>query len=267
MQIGMNLAQYDFYSGIELLPAADYPVVIEDVVAERASNPASGLLKLTLTVAQGHPNAGRKVFYRLNIWNISDDAKAIAYKQLKTLCFAVGITGMLNTEDELKGRQCIVSVTNDGTYNNVKLVKDMQGNIPGKAPVTQMQANQPAMTTFGGQSNAGPTAFTPAGAVPAGFNPGAPAPGSFAPPTQFQQPAYQQQPGPQAGNPFEPSNAPQQGMQTQFQQPPQGAPWNGGGQPQQPNQYQPQAQAPANPGAQFQPAQQQQQPPAGWPHQ
>ena len=270
MQIGFNPAAYQPYTGIELLAAGDYPVMIEDVVAERAKDPASGLLKVTFVVAQGHPNAGRKLFYRLNLWNVSEESKATAHKQLTSLCYAVGITGQLNDTDELKGRQCIIGVTNDGTYNNVKLVKDMAGNEPGKAPVSQGAPAQGGMPQFN---------LPPQGAMPAGFNPGQQQQPASAPPVQYQQPM--QQPPAQAGNPFNPPQQQQSPVQQpppQYQQPPQGgAPWNG--QPQQnaapqqqyqqppQQQYQPQAQPPANPGVTFQPAAQQQQPPAGWPQQ
>ena len=287
MQLGFNPQQYDFYTGIELLPAADYPGRHRRCcrrTRERAQQ--ADLLKITFVVAQGHANAGRKLFYRLNLWNVSEESKATAHKQLKTLCYAVGITGMLNTEDELKGRQCIVEINNDGTYNNVKAVKDMAGNVPGKTPVTQGMPGQSGMPPFSVPQGA-PAGFTPQGAMPPGYNPNQqqqppaqqPPPATACLPAAAARPAGRQSISKPAERPpaghadavpaarrrvrrgtvdrrraHRPNSSQQQYQQPPAQQPPQG-------------QYQPQAQPPANPGMQFTPAQQQQQPPAGWPQQ
>lgn len=289
MHIAFNPGAYQPYTGPELLQAGDYPVIIEDVAAERAKDPASGLLKITFAVQNGHPNAGRKIFYRLNIWNVSETSKATAHKQLTSLCYATGIMGELSDTDMLKGRGCVIELTNDGTYNNVKIVKDMAGNIPGKSPVQAGGAGGPQFGSAPapGQQGPGP-GFVPAGAAPGGFNPGASptggAPNPFAPqggappPQQFQQPAPQADPyagwvrqngyrqNPQTGQ-WEPDAPPQQ-----YQQPvqgtpaPFGAPGPQGGAPA--GFVQPNAQQPFNPGANFTPGGgQQTQAPAGWPQQ
>jgi hypothetical protein len=284
MQLGFNTEAYDFYKGPELLQAGNYPVVIEDVVAERAKDPASGLLKITFVVAQGHANAGRKLFYRLNLWNVSEESKATAHKQLKNLCYAVGIQGQLADTDQLKQRTCVVEVNNDGTYNNIKKVMDAAGNVPGGAP---LQAGAPGQAGF----PAAPAGFTPgapAGAVAGGFTPGAPtgfaAPaGAPGPVPGAPGPVPVAAPFPPAGwaaHPTSPGWFYELANPANFKQEPElralpaapapvaAAPGNpfaapGGGNPFQ----QPTAGVATSPAAGFQPAGGQAQAPAGWPGQ
>ena len=193
MELGFNPAQYQPYTGVETMPAGDYMATIEDLVAERVKDdPNSGLLKVTFVIAPGSPFANRKLYSRLNLWNASDASKETAHKQLTSLCYACGHTGVLQNTDQLKGKQCVIAVTNDGTYNNVKMFKDVAGNIPGKtnAPATAPVSAPPA-TGF-----APPAGFAPAGAVAGGFNPlaataaPAPPPSPFAAPVAFPPPDW-----------------------------------------------------------------------------
>jgi hypothetical protein len=285
LQINFNPAQYEPFSGYDLLPAGDLPVLITDAVAERTKDQTGGLLKVEFTVAQGHQFAGRRLFARLNLWHQSPKWAEIAHKQLTSLCYCVGIMQQLTDTDMLKNRNMIITINNDGTYNNVTVFKDAQGNEPGKqakggAP-QQGQPGQQGMPQFGQQQQQ-PAAFQQPQQQPAAFQ--QPQQGQpqgqpqtfFTPPAQ--QPQQQQQPQqgfvqPQ-GNPFgqQPQGQPQQGFpaqqqqpQQQQQQPPYAQQQPQQGQPmpfpqgQQPGFVQPQAQQPQNPQQGFQ-----QQPPAGF---
>jgi hypothetical protein len=274
LQINFNPAQYEPFSGYDLLPAGDLPVLITDAVAERTKDQTGGLLKVEFTVAQGHQFAGRRLFARLNLWHQSPKWAEIAHKQLTSLCYCVGIMQQLTDTDMLKNRNMIITINNDGTYNNVTVFKDAQGNEPGKqakggAP-QQGQPGQQGMPQFGQQQQ--PAAFQ----QPQQGQPQGQPQTFFTPPAQ--QPQQQQQPQqgfvqPQ-GNPFgqQPQGQPQQGFPAQQQQPqgqPQQPPYAQQqpqqGQPmpfpqgQQPGFVQPQAQQPQNPQQGFQ-----QQPPAGF---
>lgn len=185
MQLNFNSSQYEFNSGFEPLEPGVYPCIIKDVEAERTKDSNSGLLKITLEVMPGTPNAGRQFYDRLNLWNQSLQATAIAHKQLKSLGFASGVLSaaqpVLADTDHLKNRTLMVKVGTDGQYNKVLAYMDMQGNVPGKASPQPVNGPGPAP----GQGQA---AFMPAGAVPAGFNPAAQQQ-QAAPPNPFNNPA------------------------------------------------------------------------------
>lgn len=271
MQINFNPALYEYYTGAQLLDAGDYPVVVTEDAAERTNDQTGGLLKVIFTVMPNHPNAGRKLFNRFNLWNQSVASCEVAHKQYKTMLAAMGLTEQVGDTQMTYNRPLIVTVSNDGKYNNVTAFKTINGITPGK------EGTAGALTTqqpqgFGGQPQGG-------------FNPGQqmqqppqqPIQGA---PLQFPAPG-QPQPPQQGGYAPQGGFAPPQGGFPAPGQPAPGAnaPWNGptGAPPQQPQQpapgqfqpqgggqySQPQFTPPQNPGAGFQ-QQQPSTPPTGW---
>ena len=273
MQINFNPALYEYYTGAQLLDAGDYPVVVTEDAAERTNDQTGGLLKVVFTVMPNHPNAGRKLFNRFNLWNQSVASCEVAHKQYKTMLAAMGITEQVGDTTQTYNRPLMVTVSNDGKYNNVVAFKTIQGVTPGKEGTAGALTPQQPQQGFGGGQPQG------------GFNPG-----------QMQQPPPQQQFQPQPPQQGAPLQFPAPGQPQQVQPSqgftPQGggfpapgqaapgtaAPWNGptGAPPQQPQQpapgqfqpqggqfAQPQFTPPQNPGAGFQ-QQQPGQAPQGW---
>lgn len=173
MQLGFNPTQYDYYTGNELVAPGDYPVTVTEDEAKRTADQTGGLLKVTFTVMTGHPSAGRKFFNNFNLWNASQQAQEIAHKQYKTMLAAMGIHQAIQDTNETHGKPLMVTVNNDGTYNNVKGFKTINGVTPGKEG--QAGALLPAAQTAGPQFGA-PAPGAPVLAFPAPGGAAAPPP-------------------------------------------------------------------------------------------
>jgi len=176
---------------------ADYHVRILDGEAKATKDNTGGFLELILEIMDPGPYAGRKIPYRLNLFNPNQQTVEIAYKQLSSICH---VTGVFNVQDvrQFVGIPFIATIgpqTNNPQYANVFTVKDINGNLPGKASQAQPAA---------------PPAYAPtAPAAPPAY---APAPPSYAPPGQ-----------PPAAAPWAPPGAPAAPPTQQPWQPPQAA--------------------------------------------
>jgi hypothetical protein len=155
------------------MPAGDYKVRIIASEPKPTKDKTGGFLELTLQVLEGQFQ-NRELIYRLNLFNPSQQAVEIAYRQLSALCH---VTGVFNIQDsqQLHGIPFIamVVIQSGGIYNEIKGVKDLNGNVPGKAGNTGVASAMPA---------AAPQAAAPWGQPPqAGFPAQAP-PAAAAPP-------------------------------------------------------------------------------------
>lgn len=74
----------------DVLPAAQYEVVIVESETRRTNADDGSYLALTFEVVSGD-FAGRKIWVNLNLSNPSDKAVAIARGQLSSICRAVGV--------------------------------------------------------------------------------------------------------------------------------------------------------------------------------
>jgi len=197
-----------------------HKVSISSHEVKPTSDGSSGMLVLTLTGVEG-PMAGRTHPYRLNIWNANQQAADIAARQLSAICHVTGVYQFQSTEELAKlygipfnalfGKQ-----KDNPQYSEVKGVKDVYGNDPGKSNAPQhAPAAAPMNQGFAPQQQP---------QVQSGF----PAPTS-APAAAPQQPAawggQQQapaQPAPQVAQP--PAWGQQPNQAPAPQQPPQAAP-------------------------------------------
>lgn len=238
-------------TALEPVPVNWYKVVITKSNVKPTKNDVNqAYLELVMTIIEGQFK-DRQLYVNLNIFNQSQQAVEIAYKQLSAICHVVGqynVQAQQNAPDNTTPMlhnipfmaYVVVGTGTNGPNNNVKGFKDIAGNDPGKqgqnqGGTQQPQGGQPG-PGFGaqpqpGQGQPGATWNGPqGGTAPGGQYPnGAPQGGQ-----PQQQPQYAN-PNP---NPQQPNNAgwstgpaPQgQPVQTpQFQPPP-------------PNQQQPQAQ-------------------------
>jgi hypothetical protein len=163
------------------VPEGDYKVVITESGPEQVKDkPNSGMLVLKLRIMEGQYQ-GRELKYHLNLWNESDQASAIARSQLSAICHVIGVFNLTQSE-QLHGIPFIAIVTVNGTYNNVRGVKDLNGNQPGKAGTTAVAAApaptaQPAAWPAPAAAPAAQPSAPPAAAAPWG----PPAPPAAAP--------------------------------------------------------------------------------------
>lgn len=129
------------------LPVGKHKVIICDSEITETKAKDGAYLKLTLEIVEG-PNVGIKGPYRLNLYNSSADAVAIAQRQLSALCH---VTGVFHVSDsrQLHDIPFMVEVNaqKDEKYTEIKKVFDVNGNEPGKAPQQPAQNQAPAQTT------------------------------------------------------------------------------------------------------------------------
>lgn len=149
----------------------DYHVQIVDAEAKPTTDQTGGYLQLDLLILDPGPYLNSKIPYRLNLFNKMQQTVEIAYRQLSAVCHVVGV---FNVQDarQLMNIPFIATIgpqKDNPQYANVFAVKDLHGNIPGKAAT---QAVPQAV----------PQAAAPAPA------PVAPAPAPWAPPGQAVQP-------------------------------------------------------------------------------
>ncbi len=133
-------------------PLADYPVEITAVEAVAVQNSKDkGMLVINLKVLDGQYK-GQIQADRLNLYGQAETPTRIAYQHLSAICHATGRL-RIGQASELVGGRFIATIgpqdaPNDG-YSEVKLVKDLAGNIPvAGQPVapqnTPIQAPAPA---------------------------------------------------------------------------------------------------------------------------
>ena len=169
------------------LPVGEYPVkIIAAEIKGSTANENNGMAVFTLQCTQG-PNAGIEGMYRLNLFHTDPKVASIAQRQLSALCH---VTGVYDVQDlmQLSNREFVLVVEAKPTDQypngtNVKGVKDMAGNDPGKtgsgAPAAQTAA-PPAAAPAQAWAAPAPAAAAPAPAA-GGWAPPAAAPNGAAP--------------------------------------------------------------------------------------
>lgn len=235
--------------GLEPVPEGWYKVVARKSNMKPTKAGDGGYLELVLEVIEG-AFTGRQLFWNLNLFNQSQQAVEIAYKQLSAVCHVTGVyqvsaqSGQDNVVPMLHNIpfmvHAIIQQTNQGSLNNIRGCKDVYGNDPGKQGQGQPQP-QPAPAAIA-------AALPPGQMAPASWQaPTAPAgapvaqPGWQAPGAPAAAPAPAPGPAPwQAGSGQAPQSVPgwappntQQvpPSQPNAQQPGQAAPWQPNPQP------------------------------------
>lgn len=158
------------FVGFDPLPEGWYRVVINKSNIRQTKSGDSGMLVLELLVIEGQYK-DRILFYNLNLWNTNTQATEIAYKQLSAIMHVIGV---MTIQDSPAADSMAVGLHNipffihavivtgeKGTLNNIKGVKDVNGNDPKVQPMVQAQPSAPA-PGFGSQAPA------PAPAQPSG---------------------------------------------------------------------------------------------------
>jgi len=169
------------------LPVSDsngWPVVITaSEMKQTAAKDGDGFLELTLQIIDGD-HRGMEGAYRLNIFNKNEKAQEIAHKQLSAICHVTGVMQLTDSSllHNKPFRAVVVSQTGEGKENftQVKGVKDINGNDPGKAgsstavqpsapavPPTPPAANTPTAPWSAPVQPEAPTGQTPWGSAPA----------------------------------------------------------------------------------------------------
>jgi hypothetical protein len=173
----------------DVLPAGDYPVVVESAEVKPTKKGTGHYLGVQLVVVDG-PAKGRKLFDNFNLQNPSEKAVQIGLEHLSSLCKATIGSVPFADESQLLQQSCIACVKVKDNDNAIRAYKpfadalSVQPQPPAQRPV--MQAPAPT------QAPMAPVAAAPVQQqpVPSGERP------SFATalPQQQQQQQQQQQP-------------------------------------------------------------------------
>lgn len=135
------------------IPAGEYRVQI--ITSEMQENGAKtgSFLKLELEIIDGD-QAGRKMFDRLNLDNPNAQAVEIAQRALSSICHAVGVFSVQDSEElHFKPMIAVVVVTPPkgeyGAGNNIKTYKQA-GGAPAASGFTPSAAKPDAAASGGG---------------------------------------------------------------------------------------------------------------------
>lgn len=136
----------------EELPNGDYSLEIEASDVAPTSNGKGTILKTTMVVIAPEQYKGRKLFNNYNIENESVKAQEIGQRQFASLCRAIGVDGVDDSEElhfhAFMAKIGLGKASADGKYPARAEIKkyhfptDDQGN-PIDLPEPKIDANQP----------------------------------------------------------------------------------------------------------------------------
>lgn len=198
VSLTFDATQVEPSAGFEPVPAGWYNVMIDDTEMRPTKKPGGAYLNVRFSIMDG-AYANQKIFTRLNLQNESIQAKEIAFRQLSSICHAVGVLN-LNDSSELHGRpmKIKVKITPDEQYgpsNDITSFKGINDPVPGHLTVVGPSAPANPATAPAGWGGATPAPVTPVAAAPVTppTHVATPAPAPT-PPLQVVDPAYQYTP-------------------------------------------------------------------------
>lgn len=125
----------------DVLPAAEYPLVIVNSEVKKTQDGSGRYLKLEFQVVRGeHQN--RKLWENLNLWNANQQTVQIAKSQLKQIGQAVGVP-VISDSQQLHGKVFLgkVTIKDGGDYGKQNRIVAYK---PMPAAVAPQPAQQPA---------------------------------------------------------------------------------------------------------------------------
>jgi hypothetical protein len=163
VQLNFDASTVDPVVALEALPSDNYMVAL--VKAEPSATKAKDAHYLALDfVVQEGQYKGRHLYKNLNLWNPSETAKEIAWRQLSGLCHAAGVL-QVATVDQLFGIVVMVQVIieQDDRYGPTNRLKAFSAMSTGPAPGYGAPPGGPAALDAGAPWNQPAAAPAPAG--------------------------------------------------------------------------------------------------------
>lgn len=141
VQLNFNSDDHEPQQSFDPIPAGWYAMIIVDCEQRTTKSGSGAYLNLRLDVDENtHPDVGnRVVFDRLNLWNDNPQAVEIANRTLSSICKAIGIVA-LHDSDQLIGQRLAVKVSvrqateQFDASNEVKGYDAVSNRIGGAAP-------------------------------------------------------------------------------------------------------------------------------------
>lgn len=218
--LNFDASQVEPQQPFEVLPAGDYTVALVGAKVLETSKKTGHYLAMDYAVQEGSYK-GRHVFDNLNLWNASQQASEIAWRQLSGLCHAAGVL-QVQTVDQLFNIPVVakLNVESDPQYGD-------QNNIRGFSKAGG-QAGAPTQPAAPAQNEGDTVPWGPGTQQPAPTAAPAPAPAPQpAPPAEAATPAPTPgaTPAQQSGTEAPPWVQQQQAAPAQQQQGEETPPW------------------------------------------
>lgn len=131
-----------------ILPPGKYPVQIVGSEVKATKDGRGQYLWLEFDIIDGE-HAGQKLWDRLNLWNVNEQAVQIAQRTLSAICHAVGVMTVTDTE-ELHGIPMVATVRvreAKGDYaasNEIRGYEPMDGGPIRQTATVAKTAGKPA---------------------------------------------------------------------------------------------------------------------------
>jgi hypothetical protein len=144
------------------LPNGIYKIEIEASEVKATSNGKGTILKVTNSVIEPEDYKGRKLFNNYNLENESAQAQEIGQKQFASLCRAIGVASVDDSE-ELHFKEYVVRValgkpSKDGQYPARAEIKRYYFPDEGDPPEPAIDEVQPATKPVAANNNQRPAA-------------------------------------------------------------------------------------------------------------
>lgn len=131
----------------EPIPAGWYNAMIDETEMKPTKNGTGAYLKVRFSIVGGQFN-NRKVYTNLNIRNSNPTAQEIAYRQLSSICHAIGVMQVSDSQ-ELHGKPLAIRVKiqqqegydPSNVVSGYKAAEDMQAASANPPWATTQQAN------------------------------------------------------------------------------------------------------------------------------
>lgn len=137
---GFNANEVEPNQPFEVIPAGDYKCVLVASEVKATSDGEGKFLKMELQICAGE-FINHKLFDRLNLWNKSEKAVAIARGTLSAICRAVNVLTPKDSS-ELHNKPLLVRVA--VTENEYQGQKRKQNEVKGYKPIGAAPAPQPS---------------------------------------------------------------------------------------------------------------------------
>lgn len=137
----------------EELPNGIYKLEIEASDVVPTSTGSGTILKTTMTVVEPEDYKGRKIFNNYNLENKNAQAQEIGQRQFASLCRAIGIADVEDSEDlhfhAFTAKIALGKPSKDGQYPARAEIKRYYFEDEGNVPEPAIDDNQPAKSAAG----------------------------------------------------------------------------------------------------------------------
>ena len=141
--VSLNFNAGEVVDDFAPVPAGWYPVAVQSSTQKTSKN-GDDYFEFTLIITEGE-FAGRKLWDRVNLYHSKENVRAIAQRQLKSLCEACNKPSIKDT-GELHDKQCQALVAirewSGGESNEVKRYKKLDGANTYAEPIVDTEEEE-----------------------------------------------------------------------------------------------------------------------------